>query len=91
MLLSYLWVRARGGSGVRHLQAFASNKSTVRSLRSLRSIFPFDGCSGQVKVEYEIVPQLNNKKPDDVLNSLDAIEESKAGIPCACANVKWLN
>jgi len=33
---------------------------------------------GQVKVEYEIVPQLNNKKPDDVLNSLDAIEESKA-------------
>jgi len=34
--------------------------------------------AGQVKVEYEIVSQLNNKKPDDVLNSLDAIEESKA-------------
>lgn len=41
-----------------------------------------------MKVEYEIVSQLNNKKPDDVLNSLDAIEESKAGIPCA--NIKWL-
>ena len=42
-----------------------------------------------MKVEYEIVPQLNNKKPDDVLSSLDVIEESKAGI--LCANVKWLN
>lgn len=33
-----------------------------------------------MKVEFEIVPQLNSKKADDVLNNLDKIESEEAEI-----------
>ena len=95
VLLSYVWVPSRAGSGARHLQIEQINsaKSSISSISSTLFFLVTVEMSwilSMRKVEYEIVPQLNNKKPGDVLNSLDVIEESKAGIPCACANVKWL-